>query len=151
MSGIPQVSGILFYSVHISNLVGVSNVLRSSLSTISEDEGVYDFELSVRKSTTGFGVYLTYLGRNQLLTTSSPAEVERRSLSMSVDADWSTGSFLPVLQDVGASTILSTTSTDTFVTSRPGCGLIEVGRYGAIALSSEGMFVCFVGARTNAS
>lgn len=85
---------------------------------------------------------MTYRGAKQLLPTDQGPDGEPRPLSVSggddTNADESTGSFLPVLRDVAVSTPLSRASTNTFASSRPGCGLIEVSRYGAIPLPSEG-------------
>jgi hypothetical protein len=52
-------------------------------------------------------------------------------------ADEPSNSYLPVLQDVTVSTKTSNASTDTFASSHSGCGIIEVGRYGAIPLSTS--------------
>jgi hypothetical protein len=103
---------------------------------------VYEFELSVRKPRRGLGVYLTFRGARRVLSLNgvldSESKVPGPMAVPSHAADGPSNSYLPVLQDVTVSTKTSNASTDTFASSHSGCGIIEVGRYGAIPLSTSG-------------
>lgn len=103
---------------------------------------VYEFELSVRKPRRGLGVYLTFRGARRVLALDgvpdSESELPGPMVVPSHAADGPSNSYLPVLQDIAVSTKTSNASTDTFASSHSGCGIIEVGRYGAIPLSTSG-------------
>lgn len=109
------------------------------LPYILEHNRIYEFELSVRKSGKDLDVHLTYLGAKEVPSDGGhEGEGSMSAPSQSTCTCQPTSSFLPVLQDVNVSSSLPDVPTDTFVASHPGCGLIEVSRYGAIPLPKEG-------------
>lgn len=80
-------------------------------------------------------MYLTYRGVRRIIPVGDVPEETSSSAQSATDRP--STSFVPVLQDVSVSDKLSNASTETFVSSRPGCGFIEIGQYGAIPLSIE--------------
>jgi hypothetical protein len=108
---------------------------------LSDPRCIYEFELSVRQSTTGgVGLYLCFLGAKQRL--SEVLDVEdfvsaSTSSSTSTSIERPAASFLPVLSDMQVSDTLSNATYGTFAISHPGCGLIDLSRYGVAPLPNS--------------
>ena len=111
---------------------------------LSDPRCFYEFELSVRQSTGGdTGLFLSYLGAKQRLLGVSD-EVEQFAFTPMSPCFVSsvgrpTATFLPVLSDIQVPDKLSNTTNDTFAISQPGCGLIELSRYGVSPFPNDGM------------
>jgi hypothetical protein len=111
---------------------------------LSDPRWLYEFELSVRKSTgNDTGLFLSYLGAKQRLWGVYDEDKQFAFVSVSSCNFTSVGrpsaTFLPVLSDVQVSDTLSNTTNDTFAISQPGSGLIELSRYGVSPFPNGGM------------
>lgn len=104
---------------------------------------IYEFELSVRKSKSAgdIALYLCFLGarRDRLLS-----EAVDRALDLSGASTSKKGtetpsvSLLPVLASAETSDTFSETANENFATCRPGCGLVEISKYGAFPFPRDG-------------
>lgn len=113
------------------------------IGPLSDPRCVYEFELSVRQSTSSdTGLFLSYLGAKQRLSGVYDEVEEFAFTSASSCYHSSVGraaaSFLPVLPDIQVSDALSNATYDTFAISQPGCGLIELSRYGVAPFPNHG-------------
>jgi hypothetical protein len=121
---------------------------RVRLFQLSDPRYVYEFELSVRQSTSGgVGLYLCFLGAKQrlseMLDEVEAFDVTSASSSNSTSCERPAMSFLPVLSDVQVSDTLSNATYGTFAISQPGCGLIELSRYGVAPFPKSGKLFLF--------
>lgn len=93
----------------------------------------------MRKPGNDFVVCLTYRGAKEILSAGNGVKEDETTTRADPPIVEDPASlFFPVLQDATGSIHRSRDVTDTFVASRPGCGLIDVGIYGAIPLPRDG-------------
>ena len=85
---------------------------------------------------------LTYHGHKRVLSTVTSALEDDSSTNFDNRAERKHcgAEVLPVMTDVQISAALSNASCETFAAYKPGCGLIELSRYGARPFPSKGKF-----------
>lgn len=88
------------------------------------------------------GLFLSYLGAKQRLSEVHDDVEEFAFPSASscylTSVRRPAATFLPVLSDIQVFGTLSNATYDTFAISQPGCGLIELSRYGVSPFSNSG-------------
>lgn len=113
------------------------------IGPLSDPRCLYEFELSVRQSTgSDTGLFLSYLGAKQSLS-GVYDDVEEFAFASASSSNCTNfgrpdATYLPVLSDIQVSDTLSKTVYGTFAISQPGCGLIELSRYGVSPFPNDG-------------